>query len=136
MHDPKLTPGRGGGASAQNMPIRATAKTIILPPQKIPRIFTVDSQDQTTGFAIPENHALWVSTPLAHLILTLSNPGDTDIVLNLPPDVYRIIPITQILGVGVRTTQETAEDVSLWIEDLRAMEPWICHGEFRPGGAP
>lgn len=115
--------------SAQCMPIRAGVETIILPPQKIPRTFAADGQDQDTGFSIPENHALWAVSE-SPLTLTLTNPGDTDIVLPMPSGIRRVIPIRVIGGVLARSTD--GSNYTLWIEDLRAMQPWICDGEFRP----
>lgn len=128
MHEPKLTPGRAGGAVAQNMPIRASWDTVILPPQKIPRLFT--ASNPATGIGIPANHALCMISN-GNVTLTLTNLGDQSIVLPFPATAgKRIIPIVEIGNVGVTLIEGAS--VALWIEDLRAMEPWICEGAYRP----
>lgn len=132
MHEPQTVskefiPGRGAGANAQQMPIRAGVETIILPPQKVQRTFT---SAKITGLAIPENHALVVVCD-GKVKLTLSNQGDDPWTLPLIAGYRRVIPIVEILTVTIASLDE-GSTVTMWIEDLRAMEPWICAGEFRP----
>jgi DNA/RNA endonuclease G (NUC1) len=112
------------------MPIRANAPTIIIPPSKVPRHFVGKGQTPVaTGAMIPENHALAIIANGA-VMLTLSNPGDDDIIVPLPAGFWRVI-VTKQIG-DVTALAENTTRWSQWIEDLRAMEPWICAGEFRP----
>lgn len=127
MHEPKLIPGKGAGAVAQNMPIRAVIDTVILPPAIVPRYNANGGAPLDLKASIPENHALVILCDAA-FVLTLSNPGDKTINLPFPAGIRRIIPIRQIGEVSVTTTGK----VAWWIEDMRAMEPWICEGEYRP----
>lgn len=133
MHDPVLIPGKGGGAAAQNMPIRANAPTVILPPAKSkPRTFVGKGVTARTGLAIPENHALTIVCD-GPVLLTLVNKGDDDIVLPFPAGYFRVIPIKEIGFVdAIAIGGNAPTHFTLWIEDLRAMEPWICEGEYRP----
>jgi len=127
MHEPSLIPGPGAGASAQNMPIRAMCETIVVAPAGITRNFAGDKvATTTTNKAIPENHALCVCS-ISPLVLTLQSPGDPDIVLPIPAGFRRIVvirPVSQVLA-------KSDDQYSLWIEDLRAMEPWICDAKYR-----
>lgn len=121
--------------SSQCMPIRAAVETIILPPQKVPLTFAGTGNTVRTGLSIPENHALTVVSD-GNLLLTLINDGDTPIVVPLPAGYRRIIPIRQIGFVDALAAAATnvapAVKYTLWIEDLRAMEPWLCDGALRP----
>ena len=115
--------------SSQCVPFRGGATTIVLPPQKVPRPFVGSGQDEDTGFAIPENHGLCVMAD-GNVLLTLSNPGDTDIVLPCSAGFVRIIPIRQIGSVTAHAGESV--NYTLWIEDLRGLEPWQCFGAMRP----
>lgn len=133
MHEPgtvsekRFVPGKGAGANAQQMPIRAGVETIVLPPQKVMRTFTAGGD---TGLGIAENHALVIVSDVS-VKLVLSNPGDEPWTLALNAGYRRIITQVQIQKVNIAALG-AGGTATLWVEDLRAMEPWICAGEYRP----